>query len=337
MPQITLSRRTWILVVFATAVVTGAAFMGWQSARAWFAWNSVERVEFDTDVAREQLQQLEDVPQTAPPTTVPEAEPGPSYLSVLVIGSDSRESPDRDFEFADAVMLYLVPDDGSGPVTVSFPRDTALMDPCAGEESKITLLLTPCETFVSAPEHVALAMEDLTGIPIDHFALVDFEVFATAVDLVDGVEVCTEYAMREGGYEIKPAGCAVLDGEHALAFVRSRATQVFVDDEWVFLDEMVGDTARVSRHRLLLLALLDELSQMRTPGDLASMVEHLGDGLLLSETLGLGDAVALAWDLRSSASIRSLTLPTEGSTLPDGVTYAARPTITVKKLLEGSQ
>lgn len=323
-----------MLLGVAGVIVLVLGIAAWQGVRTWAAWNSVERVAFNTDVAREQLQSLTVVPERAPTTTVAEVDPGPSYLSVLLIGSDAQAIPDRYFEFADAIMLYLVPDDGSGPVTVSFPRDTLLTDPCTGEESKITLLLTPCETFVSAPEHVALAMEDLTGIPIDHFGVIDFEVFATAVDLVEGVEICTEYAMRERIYDIKPAGCAVLDGEHALAFVRSRATQVLVDDEWIFLDEMIGDTGRVSRHRLLLLALMDELTEMRSPGDLADMVEHLGDGIVLSETLGLGDAIALAWDLRSGGSIRTLTLPTEGATLPDGMTYAARPTTTVKGLLE---
>jgi LCP family protein required for cell wall assembly len=252
-----------------------------------------------------------------------------------VIGSDEKPPDVQEGTFADAVLLYLLPDDGSGPVVVSFPRDIIVFDPCTGQETKINRTLEPCSESISGPEHVSLAMEMHTSIPVDHFALIQFDAFADVVNEVGGVEVCVDHALREGGYDIMPAGCSIVDGEHALAWIRSRATQEFVDDEWVFATEL-GDAARVSRHQVRLFGLLDKLKGMRSPTDLAGIAENLGDSIVLSETLGIGDAVSLAWDLRSrsASSIRTVTVPTEPDPLDDG-SYAVRATATVRELLEG--
>jgi LCP family protein required for cell wall assembly len=331
------TRRTKILIVLAGVVGAVVLIAGWQGVRAYMAWNAIERVPFDLEEARSDLTTstaVNDASATTTSTTVPEPDPV-QYTSVLVIGSDERPDEQRDGIFADAILLYLLPDDGSGPAVVSFPRDMVIHDPCTGERSKINRTLEPCSEAISGPEHAALAMEFHTSIPVDHFALIRFDAFADVVDEVDGVEVCVDYALREGGYDIMPAGCSTVDGEHALAWIRSRATQEFVDDEWVFATEL-GDAARVSRHQVLLFALLDKLKGMRSPADLAGIAENLGDSIVLSETFGIGDAVALAWDLRSqpASSIRTITVPTEPYPLDDG-SFAVRATATVRELLAG--
>ena len=93
---------------------------------------------------------------------------------------------------------------------------------------------------------------------------------------------------------------------------------------------------RVERQQELLFALFDELKGIRSPASLAGLAGELGDTIVLSETLGIGDAVALAWDLRSrsGSSIRTLTVPTEPTTLPDG-SFAVRATVPFSGLLEG--
>ena len=67
-------------------------------------------------------------------------------------------------------------------------------------------------------------------------------------------------------------------------------------------------------------ALLDRLKTVRSPVELAGLAEQLDDTIVLSDTLGIGDAVALTWDLRSvsSGAIRTVKVPTEPTTLPDG-------------------
>jgi LCP family protein required for cell wall assembly len=325
-----LTRRARILIGLGVVVGVVVLFMGWQGVRAYMAWNSVERVPFDLDEARSALTTI---PADAGSTTTTLPPPVVGYDAVLVIGSDEKPPEHQEEIYADALLLYLMPDDGSGPLIVSIPRDLVVIDPCTGSRTKLDRTLTPCDGGITAPEHVALTVEDYTGIGIDHYSLLKFDALTQIVDSVGGVTICSEHALREGTLDLVPAGCSEVDGEHALAWIRSRRTQELVDGQWRFIDN-VGDAARVERQQELLFALFDELKGIRSPANLAGLAGELGDTIVLSETLGIGDAVALAWDLRSRSSIRTLTVPTEPTTLPDG-SFAVRATVPFSELLAG--
>jgi LCP family protein required for cell wall assembly len=325
-------RTTKILIALASVLAISMVFAGWQGVRALNAWNRIERVEFDLETARAEL-----------PPPVPEVEtaPGPaptvvtvSYDTVLVIGSDEHEAKTTDGALADAVMLYLLPDDGTGPMIVSLPRDLVVVDPCTGEETKLDRTLAGCGDTIGGEELVALAVEDFTGIGVDNFASFRFEAFVSTVDAVGGVEICVPHALREGGQDLLPAGCSEVDGATALLWIRSRRTQEKIEDEWRFAED-VGDVARVQRQQTLILAMLDRLKSLRSPADLADAAEDLGSAVVLDEGLQLADAFSMVWDLRSvpGSSIRILTIPTEPTVLPDG-SFAVRATVTFAKLIE---
>ncbi len=67
-------------------------------------------------------------------------------------------------------------------------------------------------------------------IPIDHYIQVDFCAFKRLVDGVGGVKVPFEYPARDTntGLDVPASGgeCFEFDGDHALAYVRSRALRV---------------------------------------------------------------------------------------------------------------
>jgi LCP family protein required for cell wall assembly len=324
-------RVTKILIAVASVVALGLLFAGWQGVRALNAWNSIERVEFDLETARAELPDPVVVTEeeTSPAPTVAVVE----YDTVLVIGSDEHDSVTQDRAFADAVMLYLLPDDGSGPLIVSLPRDLVVVDPCTGVETKLDRTLAGCGDTISGEELVALTVEDFTGVGVDNFASFQYEAFISAVDSVGGVMICVPNTLREGTKELLPAGCSEVDGATALLWIRSRQTQEFVGDAWQFSED-IGDVARVQRQQTLIFALLDRLKTIRSPTDLAGMAEDLGSTIVLDETLGLAEAVSMVWDLRSvsGSSIRTLTIPTEPTTLPDG-SFAVRATVTFAELI----
>jgi LCP family protein required for cell wall assembly len=62
------------------------------------------------------------------------------------------------------------------------------------------------------------------GVPVDHYVQVDFCAFRELVDAVGGVEVPFESPARDrrSGLAIATTGCVNLDGDMALAYVRSR-------------------------------------------------------------------------------------------------------------------
>ena len=119
-----------------------------------------------------------------------------------------------------------------------------------------------------------------------------------------------------------------VDGHHLLV-------QEFVDGEWQFV-EGVSDVDRTERQQTLMFAMLASLKTMRSPTALTGIAGSFGDTIVLSESLSMGDAVAMAWELRSmsSSSIRRIVVPTEPVATADG-SFALRATVPFRELLEG--
>ncbi len=296
-------------------LVAVLAGLGWSAFRLWSAWGDVSRVAFDPETARDALgagatSTTSLVTTTVAPgaatttpvsaSTVPPAPGGEKLQVFLIIGSDER-SPLDESRRADAIMLFILPEDGIPPVLVSIPRDLQLRNPCTGGLSRINANLNGCGDSVSGPEQLAIAIEDFTGLAIDHFVLFTFEGFRNIVDRVGGVQICTPVAVRDDRVDPVPlelpAGCTTADGDQTLAWVRSRHTEGFVDGDWVSLAS--NDLDRNERQQDVFLEALQRLSAMRDVSELTALAEELAAQFTVDEGLGLSNAVATAWRLRA--------------------------------------
>lgn len=88
------------------------------------------------------------------------------------------------------------------------------------------------------------------GIPIHHYAIVDFAGFENLVNILDGVPIYFPWPAQDretGLFQLDAPGCINLDGSQALAFVRSRHLEVQADGQWV-KDES-GDIGRARRQQ----------------------------------------------------------------------------------------
>ncbi len=338
------SVRRRILVGLGVVVVLIVVYLGLAGVQAWLAWRSIERVEFDLGGSRAALVTIttsttiaegSDVLEVVPTTQAPAAPlQRIEYESFLVVGSDERsEEHPQEGIFADAVLLYLAPADGD-PVLVSLPRDLLVSNPCTHSLVKLNSLLAGCEGAASGPELIGIAVEDFTGIAVDHFGVIGFEGLVRAVDELGGIELCTEHALREGSFEFLPAGCSRVDGVIALRYVSSRTTQELVDGEWHFV-EGVSDLTRAGRQQDVLIAMLRQAKGVKTPDALADLVGSLADAVILDEGLSMGEAVDLAWELRGTPPdrIRRLVLPVESAVTDDGE-FALRATMPFLEVIE---
>lgn len=61
--------------------------------------------------------------------------------------------------------------------------------------------------MATGPDLVAIAVEDYSGIPVDHVTLVNFDGLIGVIDAVGGIEICVDHALREGLQDLLPAGC----------------------------------------------------------------------------------------------------------------------------------
>ncbi len=234
-------------------------------------------------------------------TTTVFAEPPPDedgLRVVLIIGNDSR--PPFTGGRADVIMLAMVRD-GQPPALVSLPRDLYIHNPCKGYDTRINANLNGCSSpAISGPTLLALAIEDYTGLSIDHSVMVGWEGFTEIVDAVGGIEICSTNPIRDSNSNLDlPAGCTQVDGDMAFAWVRSRKTQEYVDGSWRSV-RGVSDLTRNQRQQELMIQLLGKLKNYNSPTSLLALSDSLAGAFVISDDLALPNAVALAWSLRGT-------------------------------------
>ncbi|MFC8915176.1 LCP family protein [Streptomyces sp. NPDC047821] len=170
---------------------------------------------------------------------------GQTPLNILLIGSDARNSKEnqdlgggRDtFDgppLADVQMLLHLSADRSNVSVVSMPRDTMLkipecQDPDTGKVYRESLFAQTNESLNrGGPGCTVATWVELTGIPIDHFMMIDFAGVVSMADAIGGVPVCVDKNIESRTSDGKgsglklPAGTHPIKGEQALQWLRTR-------------------------------------------------------------------------------------------------------------------
>ena len=129
------------------------------------------------------------------------------------------------------------------------------------------------------------------------FAEFDFEGFVDIIDAVGGIELCVEYPVRDSrSFLDLPAGCQTVGGEQALAWVRSRHTEEYRNGGWYTMPG-ASDLLRNQHQQDVILKLFQKLKRYDSPRQLTNTITELADAFTLSDTIGLSEAVALAWSM----------------------------------------
>ncbi len=201
---------------------------------------------------------------TLPPTTAPPTFPvaDPAAKNFLITGADNGacvdpsspyapafgdEESGRVGERSDTIMIFRV-DPAAGRVAVlSFPRDLYVKIAGTGNRARINSAYER-----DNPQQLINTIYENFFVGVDHFIQVDFCTFKTLVDAVGGVTVPFEFPARDPntGLNVPTTGCFTFDGDHALAYVRSRKYE-YEDPpgsgEWH--DDGTSDLGRISRQQ----------------------------------------------------------------------------------------
>jgi LCP family protein required for cell wall assembly len=284
--------------LMSTFLILLAVYSAWNFYSVWDSWQDLERHTYDETA----LAKLPEVPppveageilteEVATAVTATPAEQG-TYDTYMVVGSDIGDAR------ADVIILVMLPTDGSPPIMVSLPRDLYLPNRCTQGYTRLNANFNGCGDEINGATLLSGAIEDFTGVEVDHFALFTFDGFEQIIDEVGGVEICVDYAVRDRKAELNlPAGCTVATGAQALAWVRSRSTLEYVDGVWRTMED-VSDLTRNERQQDMILAMLEKASEFDSPQELAGMVRSVSNAFTLDDQLGLAEAVSVAWDLR---------------------------------------
>jgi len=201
-----------------------------------------------------------DEPETdepaAPPETFPPAEP--AAKNFLITGADNNSCIDPDSPYApafgdrsnlgersDTIMMWRVNPSTSQVAVLSFPRD--LFVDIAGTSRKGRIN----EAYQrDNPQKLIDTIYQNFGVNTDHFVQVDFCAFRTLVNAVDGIAVPFATPVRDPntGLNVPEAGCFTFDGDHALAYARSRKLQ-YLDENGDWKQDGTSDLGRISRQQ----------------------------------------------------------------------------------------
>lgn len=154
-------------------------------------------------------------------------------LNILLLGSDTREGQGNSSiggespGLSDTTILLHLSADRKRAYGVSLPRDAMVERPeCVMEDGSTDpggLSMFNAAYATGGPACTQRTVEQLTGIHIDHFVVVDFAGFTSMVDALGGVEVCVPEEVNDDvGNIYLPQGTYEATGKQALDYVRVR-------------------------------------------------------------------------------------------------------------------
>jgi LCP family protein required for cell wall assembly len=230
----------------------------------------------------------------------------PEARNFLITGTDNNTCLDPDSPFAggfgdrssfgersDTIMVWRVNPSTKQVAVLSFPRDL-YVDVAGGGKARINTAFRNND-----PERLRSTILNNFGIPIDHYVQVDFCAFERMVDAVGGVEVPFAYPARDAGsgLNVPVTGCFNFAGDHALAYVRSRAYQ-YEDPpgsgRW--RRDGTGDWGRIARQQdFLRRTVATVLSRgLYTPSVVAALIETNSSYLTMDAGLTLNRLLQFA-------------------------------------------
>jgi LCP family protein required for cell wall assembly len=223
--------------------------------------------------------------------------------TLLVIGTDGGRAPGRgDANRSDSMLLVHLDPETHRIAYLSIPRDLQVDIPGYGT-SKIN-----AANQIGGPALTIATLKQLTGLPIDHVVVVDFDGFKELIDAIGGIEVNVPKPILSNKFDCpyKPARCAEwegwrfakgpqrMDGRRALVYSRIRTNQ---------LDPSDTDITRGNRQQIVADAVGDEIASFGTFLRLPFMGDELAAPL--ATDLSAWELAQLGWlRFRSSGSLR---------------------------------
>lgn len=225
-------------------------------------------------------------------------------LNILLAGSDTRAAGKTTGEDADpsdwapgagrsdAIMILHINADKKSAYVVSIPRDSWVTIPGEGK-NKINAAFS-----LGGPSLYVKTIESLTGIRIDHLAMIDFEGFEQLTNALGGVNI----DVGAGGHCTEAVGPQKMNGAEALEYVRQRKCL------------QGGDFDRVKRQQNFLRQLMGKTlsgGTFKSPGKLNGVLNAVTRNLSVDEEWSTGDMRGLALSLRGlrSSDVKFMTAP----------------------------
>lgn len=215
-------------------------------------------------------------------------------IQILILGSDTRDGKNAEYGSvedskgygkSDVMMLMDISADNKRVSVISFPRDLLVDIPkCTDQKTHMSF---PALSGVMINEAMSQAgigcavdtVNKLTGLKVDHFMMADFNAVKELSNTVGGVDVCVSDAIYDPDSHLRlPAGTSSVQGEMALAFLRTR--HAFADG---------GDLGRIKAQQGFLSSLTRKI---KDDGTLSNPAKMLNIADTVTQNLTVDDGLA---------------------------------------------
>jgi LCP family protein required for cell wall assembly len=237
--------------------------------------------------------------------------------NILLVGVDDGKGIDLDEMLegdwqpgvfrSDAIMVMHLSEDGSEAQLVSIPRDSYV--PVEGYgKTKINAAFS-----YGGPSLLGRTVEEVTGLHLDHIAVVDFGGFKGITEAVGGVLVYVPEDIVDPRFNhvFWKKGWQEVEGDRALEYVRAR------------YGLPQGDFDRVQRHQNMMRAIANsvtDMSVLANPFAVTDLVDEIASHLAVDASLTSGVMRSLAFDALNlgSGDISYATAPYSGTATIEG-------------------
>lgn len=238
--------------------------------------------------------------------------PAATSMNILVMGTDRRSGQQTTGEAAtaaewvpgaqrtDTIMVLHINAARDDATLISIPRDSWVKVPGHGY-NKINAAFS-----LAGPSLAVETVEDLTGVRIDHLAVIDWEGFRSLIDSVGGVNITVPRTVEDTHNDVVwTKGGHHLNGQQALTYSRQRYGLT------------MGDIDRVKRQQAILRSLMRaSLSTLgsASPTGIYDLLDTLTQNVSVDSGWEVGDMRSLMLDMRGirTGDVSFLTAPVSG-------------------------
>ncbi len=254
------------------------------------------------------------LPEATRPKKPAKGAPGADAMNILLAGSDARTDDatggttgtgkgtawERGGQRSDTIMVLHITGDRKSAYLISIPRDSWVQIP-GHRPNKINAAYS----FGGPPLYIE-TIEKLTGLRIDHLAVIDWTGFKALTDALGGVQMTFQQETRFASGKMYTAGTHTLSGEEALDYVRERHHLAN------------GDFGRMQRQQNFLRALMRQTlsnGTLTNPLKLGRAMDAITHNLSVDEEFSTGDMRSLALEMKDlrQRNVTFMTAPNKGT------------------------
>jgi LCP family protein required for cell wall assembly len=216
---------------------------------------------------------------------------GSDPFYILLLGVDKSQDRAEGDEYgpsdsayrSDSMMLVRVDPQNKQVTLVSLHRDTLIDFGSDGGKQKLNAAYS-----IGGPSYCVQTVSKFAGVPISHYAELDFDSFCAIVDQIGGIEVDVPvdvYDPEYTGADIK-AGVQTVNGDQALQLCRARHAYDNYGD---------GDLYRAANQRMVIAAIVKKVLTLDT-ASMASTVSTMAGSV--TTDMSVTDILSLANEMR---------------------------------------